>query len=61
MNKQAKEAQPILKRDQHFFKIVTLYVVDRNNFEMQKHLRNKEKSLMQTNFTSQNNQVSSIF
>jgi hypothetical protein len=32
MNKQAKEAQAILKRDQHFFKIVTLYVVDRSNF-----------------------------
>ena len=34
MHAKAKEAQPILRRNQHFFKISTLYVVDKLNFKM---------------------------
>ena len=36
MNAMAKEAQPILKRSQHYFKIVTLYVMDKVNFNLEK-------------------------
>lgn len=34
MNTKAKEAQPILKRNQHYFKIVTLYVMDKFNYNI---------------------------
>jgi len=36
MNAKAKEAQPILRRSQHYFKIVTLYVVDKLNYNMER-------------------------
>ena len=36
MNIKAKEAQPILKRPNHFFKIDTLYVIDKKNFAKEK-------------------------
>jgi len=32
----AKEAQPILKRSYHYFKIVTLYVMDKGNYNLHK-------------------------
>ncbi|CDW78661.1 UNKNOWN [Stylonychia lemnae] len=42
MNVKAKEAQPILKRDQHYFKIVTLYVMDKFNFNLMRQQKAKE-------------------
>lgn len=41
MNAKAKEAQPILKRSHHTFKIITLYVMDKFNFRLEKELREK--------------------
>ena len=32
----SKEALPILSREKHLFKIVTIYVVDKLNFNLQK-------------------------
>lgn len=43
MNAKAKEAFPILKRRQHVFKIVTLYVVDKFNFKLMKKLKDNKK------------------
>ena len=31
----SKEAQPILRRERHLFRIVTIYVVDKLNFNLQ--------------------------
>jgi hypothetical protein len=36
MNVKAKEAQPILRRSHHMFRIITLYVVDKFNFKLEK-------------------------
>lgn len=38
----SKEAMPILRREKHLFKIVTIYVVDKYNFNLQKLQRVKE-------------------
>jgi hypothetical protein len=43
MSAKAKEAFPILKRNQHVFKIVTLYVVDKFNFQLMRKLKEKER------------------
>jgi hypothetical protein len=40
--KKSKEAQPILRRERHLFKIVTIYVVDKLNFNLQQLQRAKE-------------------
>lgn len=40
----AKEAQPILKRNQHFFKIMTLYVVDKFNYNLHRQQKLKTKN-----------------
>lgn len=43
MSAKAKEAFPILKRKKHVFKIGTLYVVDKFNFDHLKQLKEREK------------------
>lgn len=47
MNVKAKEAQPILKHDQHYFRIVTLYVMDKSNFNLFKQQKAKDQNRMQ--------------
>jgi len=42
MNVKAKEAQPILRRNQHFFKITTLYVVDKLSLKLLRQHRLRE-------------------
>lgn len=43
MNVKAKEAQPILKRNQYYFKIVTLYVMDKLNYNLERKHKDMKK------------------
>jgi hypothetical protein len=42
MQVKAKEAQPILRRNQHYFKITTLYVVDKLNLKTMRSQQQKD-------------------
>lgn len=43
--RKAKEAFPVLSRERHLFKVVTIYVVDKFNFNLQKLQRTKDSLL----------------
>ena len=64
MNAKAKEAQPILRRSQHYFKIVTLYVVDKLNYNMERKQklakRQKINANAQQQIANQSSQVVSF-
>jgi hypothetical protein len=42
-NLKTREAYPILKLNKHLFKIITIYVVDKENFLVEKNKRNNVK------------------